>query len=336
VSIYQARKGCVLNNKKPKWLILIGVTLAITALLYILSQMVSPARRRQSNPFEYQLGSAARTDRSRVAYREIRTITIQARSLHAITIDPRQILYVAADSSLFILSAEGHLKARVALPGAALCLAAPDGKIVYIGFSDHVSVYDYAGRKKTDWISHGGDAVLTSIARSSQFVYVADAGQRLVWCYSPNGELLRNIGQKDSLRHIPGFIIPSPYFDLVVDKDDQLWVVNPGQHEIDQFTKDGALRSSWGETNTAMQGFCGCCNPTHLALLRDGSFVTSEKGIPRVKVYSVAGRFQSIVAGSEQFDEEVTGLDLAVDEEDRIYVLDPKRKQIRVFQRSAE
>lgn len=323
-----------MNNRQQKWLVRAGVTLAIAALLYILSLMVSPGRRQHANPFEFQVGSAARTDSQHVAYREICTIDIPARTLHALAIDPRQILYVSADSALYILSAEGHQKARVVLPDAALCLAAPDGKTVYIGFRDHVSVYDYAGRKKADWISHGRDAVLTSIARSSQFVYAADAGQRLVWCYTRDGELLRNVGQKDSLRHIPGFIIPSPFFDLVVDHDDQLWVVNPGQHEIEQFTKDGDLRTYWGETNTAMEGFCGCCNPTHLALLSDGSFVTSEKGIPRIKVYSVAGRFQSVVAGSEQFDEDVAGLDLAVDRQDHIYVLDPKRKQVRVFQRS--
>ncbi len=324
-----------MNNNKSKWLMRFGLTVALVALLYLVSEMVSPRRRQQPNPFEYQLGSTAQTDSSRLNYREIGTIAIPANRLHSLAIDPRNILYVAADSTLFILSSEGHEKARIALPEAALCLAAPDGKIVYIGFRDHVAVYDYAGRKKSEWISHGADAVLTSIARSSQFVYAADAGQRMVWCYDHEGELVRNIGQKDSLRHIPGFIIPSPFFDLVIDSDDQLWVVNPGRHEIEQYTNEGDLRASWGSADPSLEGFCGCCNPTHIALLKDGSFVTSEKGIPRIKVYHASGRLTHVVAGRDQFDEEVTGLDLAVDSGDRIYVLDPKRRQVRIFERSS-
>ena len=35
-----------------------------------------------------------------------------------------------------------------------------------------------------------------------------------------------------------------------------------------------------------MADFFGCCNPAQLAVLPDGRFVTAEKGIPRVKIYS--------------------------------------------------
>ena len=39
----------------------------------------------------------------------------------------------------------------------------------------------------------------------------------------------------------------------------------------------------------------------------------------------------SVVAGAEQFDEGTVGLDLAVDSNQRIFVLDPKRKRVRIF-----
>jgi len=80
-----------------------------------------------------------------------------------------------------------------------------------------------------------------------------------------------------------------------------------------------------------LEGFCGCCNPTHMAIMQDGSFVTSEKGIARVKVYNRIGELTSVVASAEQFDEGTEGLDIAVDSRQHIYVLDPKRKQIRIF-----
>ena len=61
--------------------------------------------------------------------------------------------------------------------------------------------------------------------------------------------------------------------------------MNPGRHKIEAYTFDGELETSWGTPATTIGGFSGCCNPTHIAMLPDGSFVTSEKGLARVKVY---------------------------------------------------
>jgi hypothetical protein len=59
--------------------------------------------------------------------------------------------------------------------------------------------------------------------------------------------------------------------------------------------------------------------------------VTSEKGLPRVKVYGADGKFAGVVAGFETFSPEVVGLDLAVDSKGRVYVLDPASKTVRVY-----
>jgi hypothetical protein len=104
-------------------------------------------------------------------------------------------------------------------------------------------------------------------------------------------------------------------------------------YQLEAFDKKGNMKSSWGKQSEEIDGFCGCCNPTHIALLSDGSFVTSEKAIPRVKIYSQTGEFQCIVAGPDQFDEGTKGLDLAVDSKNRVYVLDVVRKLIRVFEK---
>ena len=128
-------------------------------------------------------------------------------------------------------------------------------------------------------------------------------------------------------------IIPSPYFDVAVDPDSFLWAVNTGRHSLENYTVDGDLRSSWGEYSMTIEGFCGCCNPTHIAIMNNGKFVTSEKGIARVKVYNGLGELDSVVAGPKQFNEGTVGLDLAVDTEGRIYVLDPVRKSVRIFEK---
>lgn len=82
-----------------------------------------------------------------------------------------------------------------------------------------------------------------------------------------------------------------------------------------------------------MDGFSGCCNPSNIAILSDGSFVTSEKGIERVKIHDVTGEFNCLVAGPDKFQEGTVGLDISIDQHDRIYILDPKNGLIRVFER---
>ena len=146
--------------------------------------------------------------------------------------------------------------------------------------------------------------------------------------------LCAEMKEKDETRDIPGFIIPSPFFDVGIDPDGFLWAANTGRHSLENYTLDGDFRSSWGEFTIDIEGFCGCCNPTHFVLLDDGRFITSEKGIPRIKEYNRLGNLESVVAGPDQFIEGTVGLDLARDSGGKIYVLDPMKKEVRIFKKN--
>src|SRR5262249_4676088 len=135
------------------------------------------------------------------------------------------------------------------------------------------------------WASPGGRAWLTGLTTSAKDVFVADAGNRVIWRCDHSGKVLARIGEKNKERNIPGFIVPSPYFDLEMHPDGLLRVANPGRHRVEAYTVDGDLELAWGVASTAIDGFCGCCNPINIALLPDGRIVTCEKGLPRVKVY---------------------------------------------------
>jgi hypothetical protein len=99
---------------------------------------------------------------------------------------------------------------------------------------------------------------------------------------------------------------------------------------------EGRILASWGETSLGPEGFSGCCNPSHLALLADGTFATSGKGIPRVTRHGRDGRFLEVVAGPASFAPLALDLDLAVDARGRILVLDPLRGQLRIFTRGKD
>jgi hypothetical protein len=222
---------------------------------------------------------------------------------------------------------------------------AGDGTI-YAGLRDHVEVFDRQGQRVAAWESPGKKTWLTGLAVGDKDVFAADAGNRVVLRYDKTGKLIGRIGEKNKERNIPGLIVPSPYLDVKLARDGLLRVNNPGRYRVEAYTANGDLEFSWGRPSAAIEGFCGCCNPVGLALLPDGRYVTCEKGLPRVKIYSKEGVFECVVAGPESFSENwqkcspsdctTGGLDAAVDAGERIYVLDVVEANVRIMARKKE
>jgi hypothetical protein len=179
------------------------------------------------------------------------------------------------------------------------------------------------------WRTHGENALITSLAASERFLFVADAVRRTVERLDTGGRDLGRIADApDAATH---FVVPSPFLDLALARGDVLWVTNPGRHRIESYTLDGQALAAVGASGASIEGFCGCCNPTHIAALPDGRLVTSEKGLPRVKVLRPSGELDCVVAAGEKLAAGLVGLDLAVDEAGRVLVLDPRARAVRVF-----
>ena len=211
-----------------------------------------------------------------------------------------------------------------------------------------LAIFDPQGEPLANWDNLGWDnldgALLTSIALAEEDVFLADAAGRVVLRFDISGKLLGRLGLRDERRHIPGFVIPSPYFDVAMAPDGLLNAVNPGGLRIEAYTFDGDLEASWGEAGVDIAGFCGCCNPSNIAIMADGRTVTAEKGIARVKVYDAEGNFQCVVAGPELLTPKPTAaeetrtphkrqpVDLATDSKQRILVLDPNARKVRIFE----
>ena len=252
-------------------------------------------------------------------------------SIHGIAVDKNDRICVCGETGVEIFNSQGKKEAGFPLSGTATCIHVDEKGLIYLGMQDHLEIYDMTGKQVAKWKSWGEKTVITSIATMSGEVYLADAGNRVVLRCDRSGNLLKKIGEKDPARGIPGFVVPSPYFDLGIGNMGELWVVNPGRHLFEKYDPDGNISATWGISSMSMEGFCGCCNPSNFAMFRDGSFVTSEKAIERIKVYGPGGEFKYVVAGPESFIEGTKGIDLAVDSKDRIIVLDPEKKQVRIF-----
>jgi len=318
---------------KTKLTILIALILLLAALAYITADFFFSGQDTSSNPFDYKLEDLRRSDSLETAYREIHHFTPGLDQISGITTDHGDRIIVSGQGGVEVYTPEGILISKLPAEGFVRCIAIAPGGKMYLGIENYIVIMDPAGKIVGRWNPVSEKSILTSIAVHRGNIFVADAGEKTVYRFDSTGRLINRIGEKDTLSGIPGFVVPSPWFDLGIGRDDELWVVNPGRHSLEAYTPDGKLISSWGKSSMHNDGFCGCCNPSNFAVLPDGSFVTSEKGIERIKVIRPSGELDCMVAVPSQFEPGTKGLDLAVDSHERVLVLDPWKKQVRIFVR---
>lgn len=289
--------------------------------------------------FDERMAVLSKTDPMLVKYREVKMVKTGFRRARGIAVAKDGRFYVVGDRAVASFSKDGTRRDLVGLDGEPTCIAVAPNGTVYIGMRDSVVMCDLAKKsglvlsqvEGTGWASLGRNAYVTSISVGKDAVWVADAGDRVVLKYSLAGQVIAMVGKKDPQKRAPGLVIPSPHLDVVAADKDSVWVSNPGTHELELYGSDGSLKKAWGKASFAIDGFSGCCNPTDFALLPDGRFITSEKGLPRVKVFRANGRFEGVVAGFESFAPDVVGLDVATDAGGRVFVLDPAQGMVRIF-----
>lgn len=303
--------------------------------------------------FQYDLEPYQRTDPALIGYTQTGRIAVGLVEPRAVAVGPEDRIYVAGDQAVHVHAAGGARLRQIAIDAKpqSLAVGATEHKYpgrIYVGVGNHVEVFSPEGRRVAKWPAPSAKSLITSIAVGEHEVYLADAIGRIVLRCDLDGKVLTRIGERDEARNIRGFFIPSPYFDVALGADGLLRVVNPAPHHIEAFTPDGSLEFSWGKSSLGIDGFCGCCNPANIALLSDGRFVTAEKGIPRVKIYSPEGKFLTVVAGPELLTPDPTAteetraghklkvVDVAADSRGRVLVLDPGLRSVRVFEPNPE
>lgn len=335
----------------PNWwigaVVLVAIVVGILAVAGI--DRSGEDGNRLGEAFEYSIEQYKTIDPALIGYRQTAAFPTQMQKSRALAVGPEDRIFVAGDRAIHVFTPDGSLESKIPLGAAPQCLAVagpehdPPGQI-YVGMDRHVEVLDPRGEPVDTWEALGGPALLTAVAVAPEDVFVADAGNRVVVRYNTSGEVIGRIGAADGSGSGPRFVIPSPFFDAAIDHDGLLRVVNPGALRIEAFTFAGNLERFWGEAAADVDGFFGCCNPAHFAILSDGRFVTAEKGLLRVKVYSPDGQFECAVADHAQldspgaagnegrFDNEHKAVDVAVDGRDRVLVLDLTASTVRIFE----
>jgi hypothetical protein len=277
------------------------------------------------------IDSFLKVDPKLIIAKEDGRLSTGLKELRAIAVGPDDRVYAAGDKCFEIFGADGKIASKVDLDKTPTCIATDVDATVYVGVWDHVEVFDSKGAKTATWEKPGPSAWLTSLAVSEKDVYAADFGDKTVIRFDKKGKIQGRLGEPGKLEGTGKYEIPSPYFDVAVDARGTPWVAHTGRRLLETYNADGSLAGSWGQSGPQIEKFSGCCNPSHFAIRKDGSFVTSEKGLVRVKIHAANGDLVGVVAAAKDFEKGIHGLDLAVDSKDRILVADPGTASVRIY-----
>ena len=216
-------------------------------------------------------------DPAMVHYRQTGQIAVDFKKVSALAVDADDRIYVAGDKSLCRFSPQGKLEMRIALSYEPTCLTVANrqhlapGRI-YVGFVDHVEVYEADGAKAAIWQGLGEHARFTSISSSEQYIFIADAGQNVVQRFDWTGKLLESFGESSPGHFTSTVNGANAPFDLVVGLDDLVYVVNRRDHRVEGYSFEGEMERHWGQGSPAVEDFAGPSNPAHLALTGGWSF----------------------------------------------------------------
>ena len=311
------------------------ILLGILITVIILGDFMSGEKPDSvTNPYAYDIEEYKTVDPSLVQYKEIKRIGLTYSEPVCIDIKDDRI-GIGFNAHLQVIDTNGMELISKSVKGPVSALSfSPDGRI-FLAYHNSIEIFDFDGTSMDSWEDFEEKSHITGIAFKDSQVLIADAGTRTVIRFGSDGKRAGSFDGTGRLEGNYGFILPSPYFDLEVDPDNELWVVNPGLLKVENYTDEGTMRAFWGKPSFEVDGFTGCCNPAHIAILPDGAFVTSEKGLPRIKVYKPSGELDCVVAAPDDFKEEKEPSDIAVDSQGMIYALDIALNKIRIFKRNS-
>ncbi|MBP7504220.1 MAG: hypothetical protein KA780_02180 [Prolixibacteraceae bacterium] len=317
---------------KNRTLTFLLIALAVVIVLIFVADFISTRPDKQeTNPYAYDVESQKVVDEALILYRETRNLKLPMENPTSIGY-AGGALTVSGDRRLIRLDTYGKLLKEIPLDFEPFTFLETAGSF-YVSGGNSVAILDTAGVRTGSFATLDTASFITSLDAADGKIFAADAGRRVVCRYAPDGSKELEFEGKTGEGTSHGFIVPSPFFSLAVSPFGDLWVVNPGKHALEEYTYDGALRGFWAASFPGIEGFGGCCNPARIAFLPDGNLITSEKGLLRVKVYKPSGELVGVVAPPSKFVEDQKVPDITSDEKGRIYILDPEKRMIRVFEK---
>jgi hypothetical protein len=304
-------------NKKA--ITVLSILIIVVFIAYIIYDIIKPTGSVNNDSEAVNIPEIAD------AWKISKELKVNEGTLEAVTVSPKGIIFVGGDSFISCYDKDLKLIWNVKMPSPVTSLSIY-GDTIFASTLEQILVMNTEGRILNEWGPFEDSCIITSVSSNLKYVAFADAGNKMIFILDKGGEVKNMIGQNDRQ-----FVIPSPYFDVALDNDNNLFTANTGHHRIETRSIDGVIKSWFGEPGTAPERFCGCCAPPHFALIPEG-FVTAEKGINRIKILNKKGEFVEFVNSKNNFVKSIP-LDLASADGITIYAANPADSKLYVFNR---
>lgn len=265
-----------------------------------------------------------------------RSFVIPGKQTHRIAAHGSR-LAVSVDRALLELSLTGELLSRRELPRPARALAFDRSGCVLIAMKNEIARLDGASGELSNVALLEKDSVVTSLAtmqnaNGNDILHVCDAAKQTVWTVNPDGS-------REAHSTWNQFRFPQDFFQLALGADRDVYVSNPARHRIERFDAAGQTIARIGGKSRDLAGFAGCCNPVSFLVRGDGSIITAEQGVARVKLFDADGKFLRVLIEPEAFTGRdvspqadklcvAKGFDLALPTETRLAVLDRSANRV--------
>ncbi len=206
-------------------LILGASLLLLIVLIIVMSKDLFLTNNSKGNLYEYKLDKFKNIDSNLLCYKELGQIKPGVSKLYGIAIDKKNNVLITTENKVIKYNVNGDSIYSFKITDKAGCIAVGANGLIYLGYKKHIEVYSSDGKEVKKWNDIPGVPYITSIAVDDTSVYVADAGNKLVHHFNYNGQLVNEIGKKNPDKGIPGLFIPSPYFDVLLGNNNELWAI---------------------------------------------------------------------------------------------------------------
>ena len=195
-------------------------------------------------------------------------------------------LFISAGQSVYIFDTDGRKLVHFPV-GTDVRDITMNGEDLYILYPTRITVYSINGQLIRQWEACSKLSDYCSFTIVGDAVFVTDAANKNICKYTTEGNFVKFIQSPAN------FIIPSYAFDIAC-WNDTIYCVNSGRHSVETYTSDGDFIASFGGPGSEAGLFAGCCNPVYISFTTGGTFITSEKGNPRVSCFNRNGKFKGV------------------------------------------
>lgn len=161
-----------------------------------------------------------------------------------------------------------------------------------------------------------------AIALAHDRIYIADTDAHRVLVLDRNGKILKSWGSKGDKNGQ----FRSPY-GIALDEEGRVYVSDSVSSRIQIFDPDGAFIKSFGSRGSGPKQFS---SPSGIEVSR-GILYVADTGNNRVQILTVDGIYIGEISLHTKQDEMKDPVDVAVDRQNRVYVLDSEAGRVRIF-----